>query len=266
MRRRHLARSLAADASARAKAQRDVIGALEQAEVEKAALHIQGNRQSFARYNRARTIRCKEVRSCSHGGEGRMWRGPTLRTPRRVRVDRCAGGVREGVSMRAREGQGAPAAWRSARRPALAPKVALATPGGTWCTGVARSPSRPPQTNSQQGLRRAKMSEKQISRNRMGSIDTWSFGEGNTSYTDRFELVVGCTPARYAEIVDPKALLNLRTEDAEEYAAAQREVRETRARKTQLCVLLSRRAASLGRLQAAAPMHPTAGCNARCQL
>jgi len=110
------------------------------------------------------------------------------------------------------------------------------------------------------------MSEKQISRNRMGSIDTWSFGEGNTSYTDRFELVVGCTPARYAEIVDPKALLNLRTEDAEEYAAAQREVRETRARKTQLCVLLSRRAASLGRLQAAAPMHPTAGCNARCQL
>lgn len=124
MRRRHLARSLAADASARAKAERDVIGALEQAEVEKAALHIQGNRQSFARYNRARTIRCKEVRSCSHGGEGRMWRGPTLRTPRRVRVDRCAGGVREGVSMPAREGQGAPAAWRSARRPALTPEVA----------------------------------------------------------------------------------------------------------------------------------------------
>ena len=72
----------------------------------------------------------------------------------------------------------------------------------------------------------------------MGSIDTWSFGEGNASYADRFELVVGCTAARYAEIVDPKALLELRTEDAEEYAVAQREVRETRARKTQLCVLL----------------------------
>ena len=33
----------------------------------------------------------------------------------------------------------------------------------------------------------------------MGSIDTWSFGEGNASYADRFELVVGCTAARYAE-------------------------------------------------------------------
>ena len=64
------------------------------------------------------------------------------------------------------------------------------------------------------------MTESQISRNRMGSIDTWSFGEGNASYADRFELVVGCTAARYAEIVDPKALLELRTEDAEKYAAA----------------------------------------------
>ena len=82
------------------------------------------------------------------------------------------------------------------------------------------------------------MTESQISRNRMGSIDTWSFGEGNASYADRFELVVGCTAARYAEIVDPKALLELRTEDAEKYAAAQREMREMRARKTQLCVLL----------------------------
>ena len=70
MRRRHLAQSLAADASARAKAERDVICALEQVEVEKAALHIQGNRQSFARYNRAPTIRCKEVRSCSRGAGG----------------------------------------------------------------------------------------------------------------------------------------------------------------------------------------------------
>ena len=82
------------------------------------------------------------------------------------------------------------------------------------------------------------MTESQISRNRMGSIDTWSFGEGNASYADRFELVVGCTAARYAEIVHPKALLELRTEDAEKYAAAQREMREMRARKTQLCVLL----------------------------
>ena len=82
------------------------------------------------------------------------------------------------------------------------------------------------------------MTESQISRNRMGSIDTWSFGEGNASYADRFELVVGCTAARYVEIVDPKTLLELRTEDAEKYAAAQREMREMRARKTQLCVLL----------------------------
>ena len=80
LRRRHLAQSLAEDASARAKAERDVICALEQVEVEKAALHIQGNRQSFARYNRARTIRCKEVRACSRGAGGGerewMWRKP----------------------------------------------------------------------------------------------------------------------------------------------------------------------------------------------
>jgi len=68
MRRRHLAKSLAAEASARASAERDVIAALENAEVEKAALYIQGNRQSFARYNRARTIRCKEVRSGVRAG------------------------------------------------------------------------------------------------------------------------------------------------------------------------------------------------------
>ena len=68
MQRRHLAKSLAADASARARAERNVIAALENAEVEKAALYIQGNRQSFARYNRARTIRCKEVRSGVRAG------------------------------------------------------------------------------------------------------------------------------------------------------------------------------------------------------
>ena len=81
------------------------------------------------------------------------------------------------------------------------------------------------------------MTEKQLSRNRMGSIDTWSFGEGNTSYAERFELAVGCSPARYAEIVDPKALLDLRN-DAAGYAAAQRRAREVGECKAELCVLL----------------------------
>ena len=70
IRRRHLAQSLAADATARAMAERAFICALEQAEVQKAALHIQGNRQSLSRYNRGRTIRCKEVRSRGAGWWG----------------------------------------------------------------------------------------------------------------------------------------------------------------------------------------------------
>ena len=98
-------------------------------------------------------------------------------------------------------------------------------------------PTLPPQSNSEQGLRLAKMTEKQLSRNRMGSIDTWSFGEGTTSYAERFELAVGCSPARYAEIVDPKALLDLRN-DAAGYAAAQRRAREVGECKAELCVLL----------------------------
>ena len=56
IRRRNLAQSQAADATARMKAEQDLIRALEKAENLSVALRIQGNRQSFARYNRDRFV------------------------------------------------------------------------------------------------------------------------------------------------------------------------------------------------------------------
>ena len=92
------------------------------------------------------------------------------------------------------------------------------------------------ESNAEQGARRAQMTENAKTKNRMGSIDTWSF-EKSELYTRDFESIVGCTPGRYAALVDPKALLALRRGgDTEAYAAAREELRVLRARKVQLCM------------------------------
>ena len=90
------------------------------------------------------------------------------------------------------------------------------------------------ESNAEQGARRALMTERAKTKNRMGNIDTWSFGEGGT-YSENFEAAVGCTQEQYAVAVDPKTLFALQG-DEEAYAAKKEELCTFRTNKTGHCV------------------------------
>ena len=98
--RRHIGRSRANEANARAVVEREFLRSLEAKELEVAVLRVHGNRMKKTRYGRDRNLRCKE-------------------------------------------------------------------------------------SNAEQGARRALMTEGAKMKNRMGSIDTWTFGEGGHAATTR---------------------------------------------------------------------------------
>ena len=150
-RRRHIAKSRVAEATAREVAERGFLRSLEAKELDVAVLRIHGNRMKKTRYERDRNLRCKE-------------------------------------------------------------------------------------SNAEQGARRALMTEKAKMKNRMGSIDTWSFAEGGL-YSANFEAAVGCTQEQYAVAVDPKTLFALRR-DEEAYVAKKEEVCMLRAKKTTHCLAI----------------------------